>query len=710
MGETFPGCGVSFKGERVWEDLDEPYPIRTDVEQAKSRFRPRVKKRLSMSRWRKSFDREGRLVDVEGLLSHVQRGGIEPRIRGEVWEFLLGVFASGSTMAERRVSREKRRETYEHFFAECQEIEPTVGCGEVIIVPRAREDGSPLNGSTVMTPFASGRDHLINGSVEHASTRKAFVARLQSVISMSSNALTPEGFELSLPPTPDDLASSPPTSPSANSSVDHDYERFHAEGGPQGGGSTAASASTSFGVLGGRDKDTARRRESGAEADTSDRSRHEREGRGSGLDQILSEDEGANRHTGRQGRTNGSGLSREGSGASEAEAGAQVRRGERGRGEGGRGSGLSREGSGAAEAEAGALKRRGEGGRGSEIAREGSGALSVPATAPAALPSVAVPPNGGGAAAPAELESPTKRDARILRWRWTLHQIGVDVLRTDRCLEYFESKEHQARLMNILAVYAWLDDEVGYCQGMSDMVAPLVVIFPVDADAFWCFERLMRRMRSDFKGDRLNIGVQRQLDALREILTTVDPLLLQHLDDVGAGSLFFAVRTLMAQFRRELTFADACYMWEMMWAMEFDELELSLDAKWEPRPGQARVRPPAPNNGRPYPPLSGPVIHRGVFRRDTVRHLAAGGRRPLEEERMATFCVAAVLEAHRGRLLAAADALDEVMKVFNDGMKSLDPKRTCKEAVQLHRKHLSKVGKAVAHPPVPRSLSSTRGR
>lgn len=42
---------------------------------------------------------------------------------------------------------------------------------------------------------------------------------------------------------------------------------------------------------------------------------------------------------------------------------------------------------------------------------------------------------------------------------------GLDVLRTDRTLVYYEDENNRARLWDILAVYSWLDMEIGYCQG-----------------------------------------------------------------------------------------------------------------------------------------------------------------------------------------------------------------------------------------------------
>lgn len=42
---------------------------------------------------------------------------------------------------------------------------------------------------------------------------------------------------------------------------------------------------------------------------------------------------------------------------------------------------------------------------------------------------------------------------------------GLDVIRTDRTLVFYEKQENLSRLWDILAVYAWTDIDVGYCQG-----------------------------------------------------------------------------------------------------------------------------------------------------------------------------------------------------------------------------------------------------
>jgi hypothetical protein len=106
---------------------------------------------------------------------------------------------------------------------------------------------------------------------------------------------------------------------------------------------------------------------------------------------------------------------------------------------------------------------------------------------------------------------------------------GLDVLRTDRSMVFYENKENLSKLWDILAVYAWIDKEIGYCQGMSDLCSPMIVLLNDEADAFWCFERLMRRLRGNFRCTQQSVGVENQLQHLASIIQVLDPKLHDHL-------------------------------------------------------------------------------------------------------------------------------------------------------------------------------------
>ncbi|XP_050251775.1 rab GTPase-activating protein 22 isoform X5 [Quercus robur] len=154
-------------------------------------------------------------------------------------------------------------------------------------------------------------------------------------------------------------------------------------------------------------------------------------------------------------------------------------------------------------------------------------------------------------------------EKKVIQWKLNLHQIGLDVVRTDRALVFYESEANQAKLWDILAVYAWVDNDIGYVQGMSDICSPMVILLENEADAFWCFERAMRRLRKNFRCSTSSVGVQAQLSALSQIIKVIDPKLHQHLEDLDGGEYLFAFRMLMVLFRREFSFVDSLYLWEI---------------------------------------------------------------------------------------------------------------------------------------------------
>ncbi|KAJ6417341.1 hypothetical protein OIU84_003120 [Salix udensis] len=280
-----------------------------------------------------------------------------------------------------------------------------------------------------------------------------------------------------------------------------------------------------------------------------------------------------------------------------------------------------------------------------------------------------------------QLTSHGPLDKKVTQWMLTLHQIGLDVHRTDRTLVFYEKQENLSKLWDILSVYAWIDTDVGYCQGMSDLCSPMIVLLEDEADAFWCFERLMRRLRGNFRCTERSVGVETQLSNLAEITQVIDPKLHQHLDALGGGDYLFAFRMLMVLFRREFSFCDSLYLWEMMWALEYDpdlfsvyeEPELNGE-KGEGSKGRAKS-----------------IRHYGKFERENMKNGAANSEGPLP---MSIFLVASVLKDKSSKLLHEARGLDDVVKILNDMTGNLDAKKACSGAMKLHKKYLKKAKKA----------------
>ncbi|CAA7391936.1 unnamed protein product [Spirodela intermedia] len=123
---------------------------------------------------------------------------------------------------------------------------------------------------------------------------------------------------------------------------------------------------------------------------------------------------------------------------------------------------------------------------------------------------------------------------------------------------------HAARLVAVLEAYAVFDPEIGYCQGMSDLLSPIVAVMEEDCEAFWCFVGFMRRARHNFRLDE--VGIRRQLNLVSKIIKYRDSQFYRHLEKLEAADCFFVYRMVVVLFRRELSFEQTLCLWEVMWA------------------------------------------------------------------------------------------------------------------------------------------------
>nr|XP_043605940.1 rab GTPase-activating protein 22-like isoform X2 [Erigeron canadensis] len=137
------------------------------------------------------------------------------------------------------------------------------------------------------------------------------------------------------------------------------------------------------------------------------------------------------------------------------------------------------------------------------------------------------------------------------------------------CLKDYDHLEacrvfHAARLVSILEAYALYDSEIGYCQGMSDLLSPIISVVEDDSEAFWCFVGFMKKARHNFRLDE--VGIRRQLNIVSKIIKGKDSHLYRHLEELQAEDCFFVYRMVVVLFRRELNFEQTLCLWEVMWA------------------------------------------------------------------------------------------------------------------------------------------------
>lgn len=267
-------------------------------------------------------------------------------------------------------------------------------------------------------------------------------------------------------------------------------------------------------------------------------------------------------------------------------------------------------------------------------------------------------------------------DKKVIQWKLILPQIGLDVVRTDRSLVFYESETNQAKLWDVLAVYAWVDSDISYVQGMSDICSPMIILIENEADAFWCFEHAMQRLRENFKCGTSSVGVQAQLSTLSQIIKVIDPKLHQHLEVLDGGEYLFAFRMLMVLLRRELSFVDTLYLWELMWAMEYNPNIFSSYAK----PRDAAQSSVASKINDKLLKQYGRFERRYAKTGCTEQHNA-----------FAVFLVASIIETKNKRLRKEAKGLDDV--ILDEITGNLDAKKACKDALKIHNKYLSKTNK-----------------
>uniref|UniRef100_A0A672GT11 TBC1 domain family, member 16 n=1 Tax=Salarias fasciatus TaxID=181472 RepID=A0A672GT11_SALFA len=153
-------------------------------------------------------------------------------------------------------------------------------------------------------------------------------------------------------------------------------------------------------------------------------------------------------------------------------------------------------------------------------------------------------------------------------WRKVQFTVDKDVVRTDRSNHFFrgENNPNVEIMRRILLNYAVFNPDMGYCQGMSDLVAPLLTEVQDESDTFWCFVGLMEN--TIFISSPRDEDMEKQLMYLRELLRLMLPRFHHHLTRLGEDGLqlLFCHRWILLCFKREFPDTEALRMWEACWA------------------------------------------------------------------------------------------------------------------------------------------------
>ncbi|XP_022348313.1 USP6 N-terminal-like protein isoform X3 [Enhydra lutris kenyoni] len=160
---------------------------------------------------------------------------------------------------------------------------------------------------------------------------------------------------------------------------------------------------------------------------------------------------------------------------------------------------------------------------------------------------------------------PQKMKERAQVFSKNIRQIDLDVNRTFRNHIMFRDCYgiRQRALFHVLRAYSVYDPEVGYCQGMSDIVA-ILVMFLGEEDAFWALAQLMtletHAMHGFFAPGFPKLArFQRHHD---DIVEKELKGLKKHLDERGMSAGLYTTRWFLQCFIGRTPFALTLKLWD----------------------------------------------------------------------------------------------------------------------------------------------------
>lgn len=156
--------------------------------------------------------------------------------------------------------------------------------------------------------------------------------------------------------------------------------------------------------------------------------------------------------------------------------------------------------------------------------------------------------------------------------------VDKDVARTDRTHAAF-AEDHSDKLVamrRLLLTYSFYNFDIGYCQGMSDLIAVLLLLYPSEADVFAVFRRLMVKCGGNFmNGDQHTMA--QQLRAVEVLTHAFVPPLYTHLQKQQATNMCFCFRWLLVLFKREFPVESVVRIWDVIFSCPFtDRYEVIL--------------------------------------------------------------------------------------------------------------------------------------
>jgi TBC1 domain family member 2 len=176
-----------------------------------------------------------------------------------------------------------------------------------------------------------------------------------------------------------------------------------------------------------------------------------------------------------------------------------------------------------------------------------------------------------------------------------MHQIDIDLPRTCPGVALFHSSFVRQLLRRVLFLFAIHHPEVGYVQGMNEIVVPILIVFIMEqanprskslegllmqnglecnlldgqvgdfeADTYWTFSIILERVLDNFTNGQP--GMHGKVHQLERVVAKVDPALFRHFADEGCKIMQFGYRWIAVLMLREFNISLVIPLWDVLLA------------------------------------------------------------------------------------------------------------------------------------------------
>ncbi|GAA5978730.1 hypothetical protein JCM5350_002497 [Sporobolomyces pararoseus] len=145
-----------------------------------------------------------------------------------------------------------------------------------------------------------------------------------------------------------------------------------------------------------------------------------------------------------------------------------------------------------------------------------------------------------------------------------LKQIDMDCHRTFPTNVFFAGNgPGVAKLRNVLVAYSRRNPKIGYCQGMNNLVATLLLTHPAEEDAFWVLVCIVENiLPSDYYTSHLLVSRADQ-QVLNDLVSRILPTIAEHLEEQGVELSAISFGWFLSLFTDVLPIQTLLRVWDL---------------------------------------------------------------------------------------------------------------------------------------------------